>query len=172
MESEAKAKIISSPKVITKNNVKAEIVQDENSYYQVQTLAENGRTTNTWTLQNAKLKLEVTPQITNEGAISLEVAMQKDSLEPSSDITTPRNETKRTVKTQVLVDNGATVVVGGIYTYTTDESHSGVPFLKDIPLVGWLFRTKYNPRNEKKELIIFLTPRIINQEEAGLVDRG
>ncbi len=172
MESEAKAKIISSPKVITKNNVKAEIVQDENSYYLVQTLAENGRTTNSWTAQNAKLKLEVTPQITNEGAISLEVSMQKDSLEPSLDVTTPRGETKRTVKTQVLVDNGATVVVGGIYTYATDENHSGIPFLKDIPLVGWLFRTKYNPRNEKKELIIFLTPRIINQEEAGLIDRG
>lgn len=172
MESEAKAKIISSPKVITKNNVKAEIVQDENTYFQVQTLAENGRTTNAWQVQNAKLKLEVTPQITNEGAISLTVSMQKDSLEPSTDITTPRNETKRTVITQVLVDNGATVVVGGIYTFTNDESHSGIPFLKDIPLVGWLFRTKYNPRSEKKELIIFLTPRIINQEEAGLVDRG
>ena len=62
--------------------------------------------------------------------------------------------------------------MGGIYTYVTQESHSGVPFLKDIPLVGWLFRTQYNPQTEKKELIIFLTPRIINQEEAGLVDRG
>nr|BDT26671.1 type IV pilus secretin PilQ [Bacteriovorax sp. HI3] len=172
MESEAKAKIISSPKVITKNNVKAQIVQDENSWFQVQTLAENGRTTNSWQLQSAKLELSVTPQITNEGAISLSVEMQKDSLDPQVNITTPRNETKRKVMTQVLVDNGATVVVGGIYTYTSDESHSGIPFLKDIPLVGWLFRTKYNPRNEKKELIIFLTPRIINQEEAGLVDRG
>ncbi|MBC7540382.1 MAG: hypothetical protein H7281_16280, partial [Bacteriovorax sp.] len=52
------------------------------------------------------------------------------------------------------------------------ENHSGIPFLKDVPLIGWLFRTKYNPASIKKELIIFLTPRIINQEEAGLVDRG
>ena len=173
MESESKAKIVSSPKVITKNNVKAEITQDESSYYLVQTLAENGRATNTYTAQTAKLKLEVTPQITNEGAISLDVNVQKDSLDGAvANTNQPKLETKRQVKTQVLVDNGATVVVGGIYTFSTAENHSGVPFLKDIPLIGWLFRTKYNPSNEKKELIIFLTPRIINQEEAGLVDRG
>lgn len=172
MESEEKAKIISSPKVITKNNVKAQITQDENSYYLVQTLAENGRITNAWSSQQAKLDLSVTPQITNEGAISLEVSVQKDSLSGQIAVNQPRAETKRVVKTQVLVDNGATVVVGGIYTFVNTENHSGIPFLKDIPLVGWLFRTKYNPANEKKELIIFLTPRIINQEEAGLVDRG
>ncbi len=171
MESEEKAKIISSPKVITKNNVKAEITQDENSYY-LSTVIANNTTTATWTPQQAKLNLAVTPQVTNEGSISLEVSVQKDSLGAQIAQNQPRSETKRVIKTQVLVDNGATVVVGGIYTYTNTESHSGIPFLKDIPLVGWLFRTQYNPQTEKKELIIFLTPRIINQEEAGLVDRG
>lgn len=172
MESEEKAKIISSPKVITKNNVKAEINQDENSYYLVQTIQNDGRVTNAWSTQQAKLNLSVTPQITNEGAISMEVSVQKDSLGAQIAVNQPRAETKRVIKTQVLVDNGATVVVGGIYTFVNTENHSGIPFLKDIPLIGWLFRTKYNPSNEKKELIIFLTPRIINQEEAGLVDRG
>lgn len=171
MESEDKAKIISSPKVITKNNVKAEIVQDENSYYLEQSVAD-GTTTSNWVPQNAKLKLEVTPQVTNEGSISLDVSVQKDSLGTQVAANAPKPETKRTVKTQVLVDNGTTVVVGGIYTYVNTESHSGVPFLKDIPLLGWLFRSSYNPVTEKKELIIFLTPRIINSEEAGLVDRG
>jgi type IV pilus assembly protein PilQ len=171
MESENKAKIISSPKVITKNNVKAEITQDENSYYLEQSTAD-GSTTSSWVPQNAKLKLEVTPQVTNEGSISLEVQVLKDSLDAPFAANAPRPETKRKIATQVLVDNGATVVLGGIYTYSNTESHSGVPFLKDIPLLGWLFRTKYNPSTEKKELIIFLTPRIINQEEAGLVDRG
>ena len=171
MESEQKAKIISSPKVITKNNVKAEITQDENFYYIVQVI-EQGRSTITYSPQTAKLNLSVTPQVTNEGSISLDVSVQKDSLGALVGENQPRAETKRVVKTQVLVDNGATVVVGGIYTYINTESHSGIPFLKDIPLVGWLFRTQYNPDTEKKELIIFLTPRIINQEEAGLVDRG
>ena len=171
MESENKAKIISSPKIITKNNVKAEITQDENSYYLEQTVNE-GVTTSTYVAQNAKLKLEVTPQVTNDGSISLDVAVQKDSLGAQIAANSPKAETKRTVKTQVLVDNGTTVVVGGIYTYINTENHSGVPFLKDIPLLGWLFRSSYNPTTEKKELIIFLTPRIINSEEAGLVDRG
>jgi type IV pilus assembly protein PilQ len=171
MESEEKAKIISSPKVITKNNVKAEIIQDENFYYLESTVAD-GNTTNKWIPQQAKLSLAVTPQVTNDGSISLDVSVQKDSLGTSFAVNTPKPETKRTIKTQVLVDNGATVVVGGIYTYINRESHSGVPFLQDIPMLGWLFRTQYNPETEKKELIIFLTPRIINQEEAGLVDRG
>lgn len=172
MENEAKAKIISSPKIITKNNVKAEITQDEVVFYDKVTQVQGGLATNEPQAQSAKLKLSVTPQITNEGAISLSVELQKDSLEAQLGIGKPRPETKRNVKTEVLVDNGATVVVGGIYTFTTNENHSGIPFLKDIPLIGWLFRTKYNPSNEKRELIIFLTPRIINQEEAGLVDRG
>lgn len=171
MENEAKAKIISSPKIITKNNVKAEITQDEVVFYDKLTQGDNGLTSEPIP-QTAKLKLSVTPQITNEGAISLSVELQKDSLEAQLGNGKPRPETKRNVKTEVLVDNGATVVVGGIYTFTTNENHSGIPFLKDIPLIGWLFRTKYNPSNEKRELIIFLTPRIINQEEAGLVDRG
>jgi type IV pilus assembly protein PilQ len=110
--------------------------------------------------------------ITNEGAISLKVNVKKDSIATSAAITSPSDLTKRIIKTEVLVDNGATVVIGGIYSYQQSENHSGIPFLKDVPLVGWLFRSKFNPTTLKKELIIFLTPRIINQEEAGLVDRG
>ncbi len=174
MENERKAKIISSPKIITKNNVTANINQTESVYYPVSTTSSSTTTstTNDFKSQSASLSLGVTPQITNEGAISLKVELQKDSLDAQVAAGQPRGETKRKVSTEVLVDNGATVVVGGIYTFSTSENHSGIPFLKDIPLLGWLFRTKYNPSNEKRELIIFLTPRIINQEEAGLVDRG
>ena len=177
MESESKGKVISSPKVITKNNVPATITQDESTFYPVTTTTtavSTGATTTAtdFKAQSSKLELAVTPQVTNEGSISLEVEVKKDSLLPSASIGGPQDEVKRVVKTQVLVDNGATVVIGGIYTYSHTESHSGVPFLKDVPLIGWLFRTAYNPASIKKELIIFLTPRIINQEEAGLVDRG
>jgi type IV pilus assembly protein PilQ len=175
MESESKGKIISSPKVITKNNVPANITQEETTYYADTSTAAGGTgstTGTTWKPQNAKLELSVTPQVTNEGAISMEVQVKKDSLTAPSQAGAPSDGVNRTVKTQVLVDNGATVVVGGIYSYQQSENHSGIPFLKDIPLVGWLFRSKYNPETIKKELIIFLTPRIINQEEAGLVDRG
>lgn len=175
MESESKGKIISSPKVITKNNVAASITQDDSTYY-LDTNISSGTTgtstTQAWKSQSSRLELAVTPQVTNEGSISLDVQIKKDSLTPVVQTGAPQDEIKRVVKTQVLVDNGATVVIGGIYSYQQQENHSGIPFLKDVPLVGWLFRTKYNPSTIKKELIIFLTPRIINQEEAGLVDRG
>lgn len=175
MESESKGKVISSPKVITKNNVPATITQDEDSYYAETTITAgtNGgpaTSTQAFKSQTSKMELAVTPQVTNEGSISLEVEVKKDSLTPALQIGAPQDLVKRAVKTQVLVDNGATVVIGGIYSYIQSENHSGIPFLKDIPLVGWLFRTAYNPASIKKELIIFLTPRIINQEEAGLVD--
>lgn len=175
MESESKGKIISSPKVITKNNVAASITQDDSSYYLETTTStgSNGTTSSqAWKQQTSRLELSVTPQVTNEGSISMEVQVKKDSLTPTVQTGAPQDEVKRVIKTQVLVDNGSTIVIGGIYSYSHSENHSGVPFIKDIPLIGWLFRTKFNPATIKKELIIFLTPRIINSEEAGLTDRG
>ncbi|EQC49782.1 bacterial type II and III secretion system domain protein, partial [Bacteriovorax sp. DB6_IX] len=76
----------------------------------------------------------------------------------------------RSINTSVLVENGSTIVLGGLYNYEKRESHSGVPFLKDVPLIGWLFRTPYNPSTTKQELVIFITPRIVNQEKSGLVN--
>ncbi len=175
MESESKGKIVSSPKVITKNNMAATISQDDTSYFLEKTTsvtAVGNTVSEAWKGQASKLELSVTPQVTNEGSISLDVSVKKDSLNPVSQSGAPADEVKRNIKTQVLVDNGATIVIGGVYSYSQSENHSGIPFLKDVPLIGWLFRTKYNPATVKKELIIFLTPRIINQEEAGLIDRG
>lgn len=175
MESESKGKIISSPKVITKNNFPASITQDDASYY-LETTTSTGASGTTssqaWKQQTSRLELSVTPQVTNEGSISLDVQVKKDSLSPTVQTGAPQDEVKRVIKTQVLVDNGSTIVIGGIYSYAQSENHSGIPFIKDIPLIGWLFRTKWNPSTIKKELIIFLTPRIINSEEAGLADRG
>jgi type IV pilus assembly protein PilQ len=181
MESEAKAKIISSPKVITKNNITANIVQNETVHYADQTQQTTTVTTGTtaaqpplvvWKAQESKMSLQVTPQVTNEGSINLKVDIKKGSLGAQGGASAPHDQTDTNVNTEVLVDNGSTIVIGGIYSYTTAESHSGIPFLKDIPVIGWLFRTYYNPTTDKKELIIFLSPRIINQEEAGLTDKG
>src|SRR5690606_7297965 len=87
---------------------------------------------------------------------------------PSADA--PPDQTRRNITTNVLVDNGSTVVIGGLYQTSSLETVSGMPFLKDLPLIGWLFRTPYAPETTKNELIIFMTPRIMNQEEAGLSD--
>ena len=171
MESESKGKIIASPKVVTENKKKAKIETSDKRFFVV-TTTEGDTTTTEVKEVEATLTLEVTPQVTNEGSISLEINLIKEQFAAQTDPSLPPPEQGRTVETNVLVDNGSTIVIGGIYNFEKRENHSGVPFLKDIPLIGWLFRTAYNPSTEKNELVIFITPRIVNQEEAGLLDKG
>lgn len=172
MESESKGRIISTPKVVTQNKKPATITSSEQTSFRVQQPA-TATTPALATFQNisADLNLTVTPHVTNDGAISMIIQLAKSAFgtRPSPDA--PPNMTRRNINTNVLVDNGSTVVIGGLYQTSTLEAHSGVPFLKDLPLVGWLFRTPHAPETTKNELIIFMTPRIMNQDEAGLVDR-
>lgn len=172
MESESKGRIISTPKVVTQNKKAATITSTETTSFRVQQPA-TGTQAALATFENvsADLTLNVTPQVTNDGAISMQISLSKSAFgtRPSADA--PPNTTRRNVTTNVLVDNGSTVVIGGLYQTSTLEAQSGIPYLKDLPLIGWLFRTPYAPDTAKNELIIFMTPRILNQDEAGLVDR-
>ncbi len=167
MEAESKAKIITSPKVITQNKKKAVINTKETTSYAVQTGVGIDAVT-TFEEIEAKLTLEVTPQITNEGSIVLDIKLLKEQFAERPYPAAPPNKLSRDIDTSVLVENGSTIVIGGIYAYEHTENYTGVPFLDKIPIVGWLFRTPFNPKTSKREMIIFLTPRIINQEEAGL----
>ncbi len=169
MESESKGKIISSPKVITQNKKQAKLKSTKsNSFRKIEGSGEDQVVS--FEEVEAKLELQVTPQITNEGSIILEIELKKEDFGDRPFANGPPRRTGNEIKTNVLVDNGSTIVLGGLYEYTKLESHSGVPFLKDVPLVGWLFRTPYAPETSKREIIIFITPRVINQEEAGLID--
>lgn len=168
MESESKGKIISSPKVITQDKKTATIETTDTTSFKVESGTGESKTTS-FEETAASLSLKVTPQITAEGSISLEINLAKEAFGDRPSPEAPPEKASRTVSTNVLVDNGSTIVIGGIYNFEKSESHSGVPFLQDIPLLGWLFRTPFNPLNKKNEMIIFLTPRIINQEEAGLL---
>lgn len=172
LETESKAKIVSSPRVITKDNMPAVISGNDTEYFKPpdssSSSSSSGGEAAKWTEQTLKMELKVTPQITNEGAINLEVDLSKDTKgEVNPDSKMPA-KLARNLKTNVLVDNGSTISLGGLYTYSNTESHSGIPFLKDIPLLGWLFRSAYNPKTNKSELVVFITPRIVNQEESGL----
>ncbi len=167
METESKLKIITSPKVITQNKKKAVINTKETTSYAVQTGVGIDAVT-TFEEIEAKLTLEVTPQITNEGSIVLDIKLLKEQFGERPYEAAPPNKLSRDVDTSVLVENGSTIVIGGIYSYETKQNYTGVPGLDKIPILGWLFRTPYNPQTSKREMIIFLTPRIINQEEAGL----
>lgn len=173
LETETKGRIVSTPKIITQDKKKASIINTETTSFQT-TTSQDAVTEVTFEPISVDLSLEVTPQVTNEGSIAMEVTVQKGSFSASTNSASgaPPDQNKNTIQTNVLVDNGSTVVIGGIYNYTETESHSGVPVLKDIPILGWLFRTPYNPAKTKSELLIFLTPRIINQEEAGLEEEN
>ena len=159
LEAEGKGKIVSSPRVITADQVKALIEQGTELPYQ--TATSSGATSIAF--RKASMKLEVTPQITPEGSIILDVDVNKDSV---GRITTAGYaiDTKH-VQTQVLVENGGTVVIGGIYMQSETENKSQVPLLGDIPVLGKLFKTR-SKTSERSELLIFLTPKVITEKGA------
>ena len=157
LEADGKGKIISSPRVITADQLKALIEQGTELPYQQAT--SSGATSVSF--RKANLKLEVTPQITPDGNVILDVDVNKDSV--GAETTAGFAINTKHVKTQVLIDNGGTVVIGGIYTQEERNSVSKVPFFGDIPVLGNLFKTT-GKINDKTELLIFLTPKILNDK--------
>jgi len=160
LESEGKGKIVSSPRVITADQVEALIEQGTELPYQAAT--SSGATSIQF--RKANLALKVTPQITPEGNVILNVDVNKDSVGQST-VAGFAIDTKH-VKTQVLVENGGTVVIGGIFTQTESDTVNKVPLLGDLPFVGVLFRNTVRSRN-KTELLVFITPKIVTDRSAA-----
>ena len=156
LEADGRGKIISSPRVVTADKVKAVIEQGTEIPYQQAT--SSGATSVAF--RKAVLKLEVTPQITPEGAIFLDVRVNKDSRGVDTSAG-PAIDTKN-VQTQVLVENGGTVVLGGIYEQTDRTTVTKIPLLGDLPVVGNLFKNTASV-NDRTELIIFITPRVLSE---------
>jgi type IV pilus assembly protein PilQ len=152
LEQEGKGKIISSPRVITANQKMARIEQGQERVFTTNVLGVGGVVT-----KKATLKLEVTPQITPDDRVNLDVNITKDNF---ADAVNGILNVKE-IKTQVLLDNGETVVIGGIYEQDKVDTVTKVPFFGDIPLLGWMFKSKENQDN-RTELLIFLTPRILS----------
>jgi type IV pilus assembly protein PilQ len=155
LEADGRGKVVSSPRVVTADQTKALIEQGEEIPYQQST--SSGATSITF--KKAVLKLEVTPQITPEGNVILTVDVNKDS----RGTLTPQGYAinNKHVQTLVLVENGGTVVIGGIYTQEDLESENKVPYLGDIPLLGNLFKNK-SRSTAKTELLIFITPKVVS----------
>ena len=158
LQTEGKGEIISNPRVITANGQQATIMQGTEIPYQEAT--SSGATSVSF--KEAVLQMEVTPQITPDDRVSMDLTVNKDGLSGTIVNGTPAIDTKQ-VKTQVLVDNGDTVVLGGIYEQTITDSTTKVPFLGDLPFIGALFRSK-NQKDDKAELLIFVTPKILKQD--------
>jgi len=160
LEADGRGKVVSSPRVITADQVKALIEQGTEIPYE--TATSSGATA--LAFRKATLKLEVTPQITPEGSIILDVDVNKDSVGQETRAG-PSIDTKQ-VRTQVLVENGGTVVIGGIFQQSESLSQQKVPLLGDIPGVGVLFRNSQRTAR-RSELLIFLTPKVVS-ERSGL----
>ena len=154
LEADGKGKVVASPRVVTANQTKALIEQGTELPYQVS----NGNGAASVAFRKANLKLEVTPQITPEGAVVLELDIAKDSVGQITAAGYAIN-TKH-VKTQVLVDNGGTVVIGGILEAADKEDVAQLPGLGSLPGLGWLFKTQQSTQR-KTEMLIFVTPRVL-----------
>ncbi len=161
LQAEGRGEVISSPRVITANQKEATIEQGVEIPYQE--ASSSGATTTQF--KDALLRLTVTPQITPDDRIIMDLEVTKDSVgevvSNSFGGSVPSIDTRK-VQTQVLVNNGQTVVLGGIYETETGEFETKVPFLGDIPFLGYLFKsTRYE--SKKSELLIFVTPKILEE---------
>ena len=159
MEADGKGKIVSSPRIVTADQVKALIEQGTELPYQQAT--SSGATSIAF--RKANLKLEVTPQITPEGNIILNVDVNKDSVGRAT-ANGFAIDTKH-IQTQVLVENGGTVVIGGIFEQNEREDETKVPLLGDLPGIGNLFKTRTRTAN-KSELLVFISPKMISNGAA------
>ena len=159
LEADNRGKVISNPRVMTSNQKPAVILSGTQIPYVTTTVAA-GASQSTVTFKDAFLCLLVDPQILNNDSIILTVEVQKDAAEFAAGINVPAINTRR-IKTQVRLNNGETLVLGGIFDGTESSAVSKVPLLGDVPVFGNLFKTT-TKENSKTELIIFLTPRILD----------
>jgi len=159
-ESEGAVKIISAPKILTLDNKPAKIKQGIS--YPYNKLDADGNTTTEW--KDIALELEVTPHVTPDSRITMKITIKNNEIGEIIN-----NETSFTTKeayTELLVDDGDTIIIGGIRKTRKATGESGVPFLNQIPVLGWLFKTKQKT-DEKQELLIFIAPRIVQLEQVG-----
>jgi type IV pilus assembly protein PilQ len=165
LQAEGEGEIISNPRVLTSNQKEAVISQGTEFPYQQ---ASASGATNTQ-FKDAVLQLKVTPQITPDDHIIMDIAVNKDALNTTATNNNgePAIDTQK-VESQVLVNDGETIVIGGIYEQTKVNNVVRTPFFGELPYVGMLFRNK-SGTNEKKELLIFVTPKIVREEVAAAV---
>ena len=162
LQQEQRGEVVSNPRVVTSNQREAIIRQGREVGYLTVT---GGQSNNVPTVQfkEALLELKVTPTITADGRVFLNLAVKKDEIQDYTEITgfgSVPNLAKREVTTAVLIEDGQTVVIGGVYEFSDRNSVSKVPFLGDLPILGNLFKTKGRSK-AKAELLIFVTPRVL-----------
>ena len=162
LEQDGLGKIVSSPRVITANNVKAKI-QDGTEIPYVTTATGGGVATQNVSFKTAALSLEATPQITPEGTVRMLLVVKKEEPDWTRAVLGNPPIKTSTVETSVVVENGGTVVIGGVYVTKKENVTEKVPLLGDIPFFGYLFKYQ-NDTGQRRELLFFITPRIISDK--------
>jgi type IV pilus assembly protein PilQ len=164
-EAEGNVRILSRPSVVTLNNVESTIESSET--IRVKTAAATVGESGSIQTFKAGIILTVTPQVSADGFILLKIAVKNSAFDFSNDVDGIPRETAREAKANILVRDGETVVIGGIMKDTSSSSDTGVPYLRHIPVLGWLFK-KTSSEKSLDEMVVFITPRII---DAGAEDR-
>jgi type IV pilus assembly protein PilQ len=167
LESDTTGRIISAPKVVTMDNVKAVMKQGDDVPYITQTVTSQGITT-TVTFKEAVLKLEVKPRITDDGKISMEIKCGNDVPDYAMAAQLFGNPPihKNEVESTVVIQDGDTVVIGGVLRDSDQRAVSGVPWIYKIPILGWLFKTE-SLNKSKRQLLVFITPKILKVNEVA-----
>ncbi|MBB5209311.1 type IV pilus assembly protein PilQ [Chiayiivirga flava] len=162
LETEGRGEVVSSPRVITANQREAVISQGDEIGYITVTPSAGATPIPTVQFKEALLELKVTPTITQDGRVFLAMNVKKDEVSGilQSELGDIPTLAKRQISTAVLVENGQTVVIGGVYEFTSREDLRKVPFLADVPILGNLFRNKQR-ESSKAELLIFVTPKVL-----------
>ncbi|MBX3018583.1 MAG: type IV pilus secretin PilQ [Bdellovibrionaceae bacterium] len=167
-EQEGKVRVLSSPRIVTMHNEKANIEQ----VLQIpvrQTQISNGSTITSVSFKDTKLALEVTPQLTNDGAVMMKIDMLREFAgEIANNQDGAPSINSRKASTRVMVKNGQTAVIGGIYQNDARNTDTLVPGLGRLPVIGWLFRSN-NQSEQRNELLMFLTPRILGQLDSQVI---
>jgi len=159
LEEAGKAKVVSEPRIMTINNQQARIESGQEYKYKV--IEENDGDVDTNVEEDeAKLVLEVKPQITPDNKILMNISVEKSELDFSRAVDGYPMKFTRKANSLIMVDDGETAVIGGLTQQTTSQSSTSVPFLSDIPFLGALFKSK-STSNKTNELVIFLTPKIV-----------
>ncbi|MEA3279215.1 MAG: type IV pilus secretin PilQ [Thermodesulfobacteriota bacterium] len=167
LESEGKLKILSSPSITTIDNNKAIIESGKEVPYQ--TVDSNGNINIAY--KDVLLKLEVTPHVIGGETLKMDIVTSKDEIDWANAVQGNPAIITKNAETIVILRDGQTTVIGGLSKEKIDDSESGVPGFKDIPLLGWLFKGT-SKKKEMEELLIFITPYILEEQEAGIRDQG
>lgn len=163
MQEESRGEVISNPRVVTTNQREALIKQGKEIGYVTISAGAGGVATPNVQFKEVVLELKVTPTITNDNRVFLNMQVKKDEVDRLIQLEgygTVPSINRREVNTAVLVEDGQTVVIGGVYEFTDRNSISKVPFLGDVPFLGNLFK-KRGRSKDKAELLVFVTPKVL-----------